>query len=368
MKKITIISLLMLSAALSLSAEKTTELSLRYSRQETAARIVLEGDEDFIKNASMAVSNAAIKIDFPAAFEVRKPKDFIFETAKKDRSFYIFLKDTTDVKTLRLTAPGRLVFDLKLSGRDKKESSVKPEQKPLQQTGPLVSPGPPAPPWSQKEPVPPASGPPPQMGQKQQPAPPPAKPTEKAFKKKVIVLDPGHGGYDYGIISEDAREKDVNLILSKDLSAALAKKGLTVFLDRKVDQSVPLNERINFSNGKNPDLFISIHASSGDGFAVYVAELEDINVDSAIKLYSLSSRQSMYLTRSREAANSIAANLKKDLNTEVVLRELPLPLLNSLNAPAVMIDYPSLKSYASDQKMRDQFVSSILKSASVYEQ
>ncbi len=368
MKKIVIISLLILSASLRLSAEKTAELSMRYSRQETAARIVIEGEDDFIKNAAIAVSNAAIKIDFPAAFEVRKPKDFIFETAKKDRSYYIFLKDITDIKTFRLTGPRRLVFDLKLSGKDKKETPVKPEQRSFQQTGPLVSPGPPSPPWPQKEPVPPAPGPPSQAGQKQQPAPQPVKPPEKAYKKKVIVLDPGHGGYDYGITSEDAREKDVNLILSKDLSAAFAKKGFAVFLDRKVDQSVPLNERINFANGRNPDLFISIHASSGNGYAVYVSALEDINIDSAIKLYSLSSRQSMHLARSREVANSIATNLKTDFSSEVVIRELPLPVLNSLNAPAVMIDYPSLKSYASDQNKRDKFVASILKSVTVHEQ
>ncbi len=358
MKKIIFISLLVLCGALRLSAEKTAELSIRYSRQETMVRIVLEGDDYFIKNAAVAVSPAVIKIDFPAAFEVRKPKDFIYETVKKDRSFFISLKDVSDVKTLRLTAPSRLVFDLRLSIRDKKETPAKPEQKSFQQTGPLVSPGPQTPPFS--------SAPPP-TGQKQQPAAAPAKPAEKAHKKKVIVLDPGHGGYDYGIVSDGAREKDVNLILSKELSTAMTKKGFTVFLDRKVDQSAPLSERISFSNGKSPDLFLSVHASSGDGFAVYVSASEDINVDSAIKLYSLSSRQGIYLTRSREAANAIAGNLKKDFDTEVVIRELPLPVLNSINAPAVMIDYPSLKSYATDQKMRDKFVATILKSVPVYE-
>jgi N-acetylmuramoyl-L-alanine amidase len=225
-----------------------------------------------------------------------------------------------------------------------------------------VSPGP------QKEPSPQA----PPNGQKQQPAASPVKPPEKTqerpARKKVIVIDAGHGGYDYGIVSQDAREKDVNLTLSKDLSAAMAKKGLTVFLDRKVDQSAPLSERIIFSNAKNPDLFISIHAAPGNGFALYVSAFEDVNIDSAIKLYSLSARQSMHLARSKEAAKVIASNLKKDFNVEVVIRELPLPLLNSLNAPAIMIEYPSLKSYASDQKMRDRLVAALLKGVILHEQ
>ena len=135
-----------------------------------------------------------------------------------------------------------------------------------------------------------------------------------------------------------------------------------------MDQSAALSERINFANTKSPDLFISIHAASGDAFAVYVSALVDVNVDSAIKLYGLSSRQGVHLPASKEAAQTLAVNLKKDFNAEVVLRELPLPVLNSLNAPAVLIEYPSLKSYASDQKMRDKFVASLLKGISLYEQ
>ncbi len=376
MKKIILISLIMLSAAIRLSAEKTAEVTLRYGRQDFAVRFVFQGDEDVIRNANVSTSLAAIRIDFPSAFEIRKPRDFSFETAKRDRSFYIFLRDVLDVKTSRLSSPSRLVFDLKLSPKAQKEAPPKPEQKPVQQPGPLVSPGPQTPQSIQKQqqpaqqqPAPPAAAPqPPQTAQKQQPATPPVKPPEKVRKKRVIVLDPGHGGYDYGIVSLDAREKDVNLAIAKDLSSALAKRGLTVFLDRKVDQSVPLSERINFANSRNPDLFISIHAALGNAFAVYVTAFEDVNVDSAVKLYGLSSSQSTYLTKSKEAAKAIALNLKKDLNADVVLRELPLPVLNSLNGPAIMIEYPSLKSYASDQKIRDKFVASIIKGISVYEQ
>lgn len=358
MKRIILISIILLFGAFRLSAEKTADVSLRYSRQNATIRIVLEADDDSIKNSNVSASAAAIKIDFPFAFDIRKPKDFFYETAKRGRSLYIFLKDVVEVKSSRLSAPSRLVFDLTLSAKAQKEAPLKTEQKAPQTFGPIVSPGPPSAAVPQ----------PPQTAQKQQQQPSPAKPAEKTNKKRVIVLDPGHGGYDYGIVSEDTREKDVNLALSKDLSIAMAKKGITVFLGRKVDQSVPISERINFANGKNPDLFISIHAALGNGFVVYVSAMEDVNVDSAIKLYGLSSRQGMYLSRSKEAAKVIALNLKRDFNAEVVLRELPLPVLNSLNAPAIMIEYPSMKTYASDQKMREKFVVSILKGVSGYEQ
>lgn len=368
MKKLFLITIIILSFAIRLSAEKAADVSLRYSRQEATVRIVLEAADDLIKNSNISASVRAIRVDFPSAFEIRKPKDFFYETAKRDRSFYIFLKDVTDVKSYRLSGPPRLVFDLTLAVKGQKEAAPRPDQQTFQSTGPLVSPGPQTPTPVPQPPQAEQKQQPPQTTQKQQPTPSPAQPAEKTHKKKVIVLDPGHGGYDYGIISQDAREKDINLALSKDLSAAMAKKGLTVFLDRKVDQSVSLGERITFSNAKKPDIFISIHAASWNGFAIYVSSAEDVNIDAAVRLYSLSSQQSKYLAGSKEAAKSIASSLKKEFNVEVVMRELPLPVLNSLNAPAIMIEYPSLKSYASDQKMRDRFVGSIMRGIAAYEQ
>lgn len=378
-------------ASFALAAEKITDVSLRYGRQENMMRLVFEADDDLIKNANVSVSLSGIKIEFPSAFEVRKPRDFSYETAKRDHSYYIFLRDVIDIKTSRLTAPARLVFDLKLSGK----TYSPPEAKTFQPTGPLVSPAPskenaprPAVPQpAQPEPkMPKPAGPlvspapgkenapkPPNAQNKQAPQKPQqpaqaATPAEKPRKVKVVVLDPGHGGYDYGIVSQDAREKDVNLLLSRDMSSAMAKKGQTVFLTRKVDQSMPISERINFSNAKTPDLFISLHAAFGNVFAVYLAASEDLNIDAAVRLYSLSSRQGRHVARSREAAVAVAESIQKEFKTEVVLRELPLPVLNSLNAPAFLVEYPSVKSYATDQKMREKLVGSVLKGIAAYEQ
>ncbi len=363
-KKVILIAFAVFAASFPLYAEKTYEVSLRYSRHDTQTRVVIEADEELTRNAGVSTSLSGIRIDFPAQFSISRPKDFPYETVKKDRSLILNLKDVVEIKTSRLTAPSRLVFDLKTSAKQQKET-VPPQQEqiPPQPKGSLIQQGPVVSPGPQREAAP-ATGP------KLQPLfpPRPLPPAEKAKKVSVVVLDPGHGGYDYGIISEDAREKDVNLSLSRELSTAMAKKGFTVFLDRRVDQSVSLSERINFSNAKKPNLLISIHASSSNSFAVYVSTSEDLNAEDAVKLYSLSSRQGRHLAQSKKAAKTIAEGLKKEFNAEVVLRELPLPVLNSLNAPAVMIDYPSPKSFASDPKMRAKFVQSVLKGLSAYEE
>jgi N-acetylmuramoyl-L-alanine amidase len=74
----------------------------------------------------------------------------------------------------------------------------------------------------------------PKQGQKQGQE----QPAEKPAAPKVVFLDAGHGGYDYGIISKNAKEKDLNLLFARDLNAILSKKGYKVFLTRKVDQSL----------------------------------------------------------------------------------------------------------------------------------
>jgi N-acetylmuramoyl-L-alanine amidase len=360
MKRVILIILVILFAAsVRLSAEKTAEVIMRYSRHDAVVRIVIEAEEEVLRNTGVSTSLSGIAIDFPAQLPIVEPKDFPYDVVKRNRSLIINLKDVRAIKTSRLTAPSRLVFDLTTPVKQQ-GNILSPQQvhMPPQPKAPSVSPGPIVSPGPQ-------TAAPPGSGQVQQPFPPSRRPSEKI---SLVVLDPGHGGYDYGIITGEAREKDVDLSLSRDLSTAMARNGLTVFLDRKVDQSASLGERINFSNAKKPDLLISIHAASWNGFAVYVSTSEDLNADAAVRLYSVSSRQGRYLAQSKRAARAIAESLKRDFNAEVVLRELPLPVLNSINAPAVMIDYPSLKAFSSDPKMRAKFAASVLKGISAYEE
>lgn len=81
--------------------------------------------------------------------------------------------------------------------------------------------------------------------------------------KKVIVIDPGHGGRDAGAVGyKKYREKVVALQLSMKLRDLLLKRGYTVHMTRNGDTFVKLRDRTHFANKKNADLFLSIHANS----------------------------------------------------------------------------------------------------------
>ena len=94
-------------------------------------------------------------------------------------------------------------------------------------------------------------------------AAPPAS-TRVRNQRRIIVIDPGHGGRDPGAIGvTGVREKDVVLDAALQLRRALESRGqYQVVLTRDADRYIPLEERVPIARQHNPDLFISIHADS----------------------------------------------------------------------------------------------------------
>jgi N-acetylmuramoyl-L-alanine amidase len=83
-------------------------------------------------------------------------------------------------------------------------------------------------------------------------------------KIDVIVIDPGHGGSDYGAIGRGgAREKDVVLDIAKELAKLIRKdKQFKVVMTRDRDKIVTLQQRADIANQAGADLFISLHANA----------------------------------------------------------------------------------------------------------
>ncbi|HEY2071338.1 MAG TPA: N-acetylmuramoyl-L-alanine amidase [Rhizomicrobium sp.] len=81
--------------------------------------------------------------------------------------------------------------------------------------------------------------------------------------KKVIVIDPGHGGVDSGTTAVSGYfEKDLVLDEGQRLARVLRARGYVVHMTRDSDIFIPLKERVNISRGYGADLFISLHADS----------------------------------------------------------------------------------------------------------
>ncbi|MDE5603416.1 MAG: N-acetylmuramoyl-L-alanine amidase [Helicobacter sp.] len=148
----------------------------------------------------------------------------------------------------------------------------------------------------------------------------PINPNKAVGKKKVIVIDPGHGGKDCGAISVGkVCEKVIVLNISKYLNEELKKRGYQVYMTRSKDVFIGLRERTRFANNKNADLFISIHAN---------AISENREKLEGIESYFLSTARS-------ERAKKVAALENKD-DTEVMNYFSKQSFLNTLNTHKIV--------------------------------
>ena len=128
---------------------------------------------------------------------------------------------------------------------------------------------------------------------------------------KVILIDPGHGGFDGGAKSKSGTiEKDINLSISLKLKSRLEEMGYKVSMTREDDIALHENgktvksmkkedlaKRVELKKITNCDLFISIHQNmfpkaNSKGAQVWYANNED----------------------SKKLANIIQESLKKNLD------------------------------------------------------
>ena len=82
-------------------------------------------------------------------------------------------------------------------------------------------------------------------------------------KQLTVIIDAGHGGEDNGAVSQNGLfEKDINLSIAKEIAALNKNNNIKILLSRDNDVNIPVKSRVEFSNSKHADLFISIHVNT----------------------------------------------------------------------------------------------------------
>ncbi|PZT48702.1 N-acetylmuramoyl-L-alanine amidase [Helicobacter valdiviensis] len=144
--------------------------------------------------------------------------------------------------------------------------------------------------------------------------------TQTSIKRKVVVIDPGHGGKDCGAVGvSKVCEKKIVLNIGKHLRDELKRRGYLVYMTRDKDKFISLRDRTKFANQKEADLFVSIHANA-------VAENKE-------KLQGI---ESYFLSTARsERAKKVAALENKD-DTEVMTYFSRQSFLNTLNTQKII--------------------------------
>jgi N-acetylmuramoyl-L-alanine amidase len=111
---------------------------------------------------------------------------------------------------------------------------------------------------------------------------------DKGSSRRVVVIDPGHGGEDPGALGpRNTREKDVVLAIAKALQRRLDKPpAMRAMLTRSGDYFLSLRQRVEIAKDQRADLFMSIHADASPnrstrGASVYCLSLSGATDEAA---------------------------------------------------------------------------------------
>ena len=83
----------------------------------------------------------------------------------------------------------------------------------------------------------------------------PVQPPARRGGKRLVVVDPGHGGKDPGATANGVREKDINLGIGLALEEVLRSRGFEVQMTRRTDVYLKLQKRTDITNQANTDVF-----------------------------------------------------------------------------------------------------------------
>ncbi len=109
--------------------------------------------------------------------------------------------------------------------------------------------------------------------------------------KRIIVIDPGHGGKDSGAVGINGiQEKDIVLKIAKqivELNEIAFKNQFEIYLTRYTDTLISLGDRTKLAKILKADIFISLHCNHADnanarGIEVYVANSNEKHFQKSI--------------------------------------------------------------------------------------
>ncbi|MEZ4814222.1 MAG: N-acetylmuramoyl-L-alanine amidase [Bdellovibrionota bacterium] len=171
-----------------------------------------------------------------------------------------------------------------------------------------------------------------------------------------VVLDPGHGGNDWGALGvykgEALKEKDLTLEFSKEFERALKDKGVQVAVTRNRDQYVALAERYELANKFNSKLFISLHMNSSGvspGFEIFTLSMfkrDRKALEEVGSIVSKGKEKALVTFKSaakQELSIAWAAKFKKVMSQYIKpvnagMRREPFFLLYAVQSPGILME------------------------------
>lgn len=174
--------------------------------------------------------------------------------------------------------------------------------------------------------------------------------------KKIVLIDPGHGGMDGGAVSKNGTiEKHINLSIGIKVKEELKKLGYKVVMTREDDKGLysdngtvrekkreDLNNRCKIREKSKCDIFISIHLNTFPESKYYGAQVWYSDNEGSQKLASI-----------------LQENFRKYIDQENKRQEKPAKdqykiLRNDNNVPSVIVECGFISNSEEETKLKDE--------------
>jgi N-acetylmuramoyl-L-alanine amidase len=170
-----------------------------------------------------------------------------------------------------------------------------------------------------------------------------------ALGVRRIVIDPGHGGKDYGAPGaiKGIHEKNVTLQISRRLAAKLSSElSCEVILTRDSDVYLSLEERTAIANTQNADLFISVHTNASLNKQAHGVETFILNLATDDEAIMVAARENATSTKNISDLDSILKDLMQNAKVTESTRlasYVQIGMLNQLSKKNAQIQNKGVK-------------------------
>ncbi|HLS53497.1 MAG TPA: N-acetylmuramoyl-L-alanine amidase [Tissierellaceae bacterium] len=196
----------------------------------------------------------------------------------------------------------------------------------------------------------------------------------KPLSKRIIVVDPGHGGIDGGTHYGEILEKDINLAIGLKLRDQLIKKGAKVNMTRERDASLEdyisngsrhsrdLKARVGIIDASKADIFVSIH----------VNHIKNVNRMGPIVFYYEKSQKGKSLAEAIQKQLNKLSEYKKE---GIEINRIPMTgdyyILKNTKVPGVIIETGFIsnqidRSLLQDEGHQEEIIELIIKGIIAY--
>ncbi len=323
MKKLLILLIFLFYFTATAYPQNDSLITMRINKKNDSLRIILESSlESQILLAKIYTSYTLVKIAFPAHFLFKKQSTSeSIDVTQKGKTLYFNIHDLENIEVVKLTSPSRLILDTTLKSRGKTQIKVSSENEF----------------------------------------------TDVKYKLNSLMLDAGHGGYDTGIRGSNYKESLLAMSITRAIDKQLEKKDKKVYYTRNSDTYASINDRISEFIKHRPDFFISFHISYSNHFTIYTCNVPAYESVYEIR-YNTRFTQTRHLRKSKAAARSVGGFLEREFNFYVIYREIPLPLLLAINAPAILIELPGPEFFSYNSNTLQRLALEIITGIEKYEE